>query len=320
MAGGYIKNAVLVAVNIALARATGDRVEVRQDDLVRAAGLQERHIGGGTKHRKIVRPSITLSDCPIDVEAREALKNLVRIARNYRRIQLQWFGTEGLHGDLRGLKIGIETQSPDLGIQTAEAIASEIGVPAAIVRLHDLLLWKEESGNDARREPSRNSMIDIFSMSEGSGLLLALIDHGMGCDHEKVNILDREFRELRRAFRCYDGIALFVGSAAGFRTLAGEPIFHEMLLLSPHGRTMGSTYWKKAVGTGIPMAEGITPDVLADRYQLGYDDIQLVLQKASLLLSARLGEAILDFAVLDEAVEWLTSSRKHATPLFGPQM
>ncbi len=169
LAGGYIKNAVLTAVNLALSRDAGKNFLLRQVDLEKAAQLQERHVGGACLYREIVNPRITLDDALISESEREASQRLVRMVRNYRKLvrKCSWNGKLASN-PVRGIRALFHSISLEPPLQAVEGMAGQLGVSMNRVLLHRVI---EDS--DVLR---KSKIAELFSTFSGTGQLLVLVD------------------------------------------------------------------------------------------------------------------------------------------------
>ncbi len=169
LAGGYIKNAVLTAVNLALSRDASKNFLLRQVDLEKAAQLQERHVGGACLYREIVNPRITLDDALISESEREASQRLVRMVRNYRNLvrKCSWNGKLASN-PVRGIRALFHSISLEPPLQAVEGMAGQLGISMNRVLLHRVI---EDS--DVLR---KSKIAELFSTFSGTGQLLVLVD------------------------------------------------------------------------------------------------------------------------------------------------
>ncbi|MFQ6038762.1 MAG: ATP-binding protein, partial [Candidatus Aminicenantales bacterium] len=253
-AGGYIKNAVLTAINLALSRGNGTEFLVRQEDLEKAAKLQERHVGGACLYREIVNPKITLKDALIPGNGREAVGSLVKMARNYQRVMRKWSWGERLTSNPpSGLKALFHGASLDMSLQAVEAVAAELGVSMNRVLLHRII-----DEDDASKKAE---IAELFSALSGTGHLLVFVDD-RGFLEQLEGSDDGAMRELFESLTRYDGIAVVVTPAERIRLPDWADIFHQRIFLERPTEDLRIECWRMVLNGSIPLADDVDVEEL----------------------------------------------------------
>eukprot|EP00731_Ephydatia_muelleri_P032086 Em0023g593a len=167
LAGGFIKNAVLSALSIAVSR-DGDNPVILQQDLIQGANLQLRgRLRMKDFHRRVV-PSCGLDKIIVPDDLIKTLREIVQFEKARSILFGQWgFGADGEQG-ITVLLHG----APGTGkSKAAEALGYEVGKPLKVVNCAELLSkWVGESTKniDAIFEEARHSdAILVFDEAEG---------------------------------------------------------------------------------------------------------------------------------------------------------
>jgi SpoVK/Ycf46/Vps4 family AAA+-type ATPase len=167
LSGGFIKNAVLSALSLAVSR-DGDHPTVKQDDLFQGATLQLRgHLKMKEFDRRVV-PSCGLDEVIVDDDLAKSLRELVEFEKARSVMFGQWgFGKRMTQG-VTALFHGVPGTGKSLA---AEAVGYEVGRPLKVVNCGELLSkWVGESTKniDSIFEEGRNSdAILVFDEAEG---------------------------------------------------------------------------------------------------------------------------------------------------------
>jgi hypothetical protein len=313
LAGGYIKNAVLAALSIAVGRvALGGAFNLTQADLEVAARQQEQHIGGIHEFRTILHPKFGAGECPVRAEDRDALRRIARVAGGYRRQLERWAGEATLAGNARGYKVLVRAKSPDLGMRAAEGLAGELCLPADVLHLHHVLDLGRKGGNeDAKFKVLEIG--DIFTATAGNGhILIFRDDRGLlgkaGSWDEQGD--QREFFDRLASFA---GVAVLVTGDAPLRLPAWARVFHDTLHLNGADAALQEVFWRGALAGG---GSGIDTTGLARRHDLSFEEVCLAIHRGCLLLAGT-GGAAMTTDLLDEAAGLVKGERRAVGPLFG---
>jgi len=308
-AGGYIKNAVLAAINLALSRTTGKGFLVRQEDLEEAAKLQERHVGGACLYREIVNPRIRLKDTLISEKDREAIRRLVKVARNYHKVMRRWSWNERvISNPVRGIKVLFYGASLAPPLQAVEGMAAELGVSMNRVLLHRII-----NDSDALK---KSKIAELFSAFSGTGHLLVLVDD-RGFLKQLSDIDDGAMRELFEHLARYDGVGVVVSVAERMRLPDWANIFHERIFFERPTQDLRIECWKRVLNGSIPLADDVDVEKFARDYNLSLEEIQAVVHRACLLMAAEDPEGPLRFEILEKAIRLVREKFKGQESLFG---
>lgn len=167
MTGGYIKNAILCAINRAIHRNPREPC-LTQGDLEEACRNQESHLGAGSKWRKLGSVSDNLDS--IYLSASDLVKAR-RIARRISKFQkiLGRFGSRG--SALPGPKILLQAASTNRAKQIALAIGAEISPVVCVIEARDVL--SEVSGGD-ESESTVQALSRVMTNNAGSGKVIVI--------------------------------------------------------------------------------------------------------------------------------------------------
>ncbi|MBW2059344.1 MAG: ATP-binding protein [Deltaproteobacteria bacterium] len=308
-AGGYIKNAVLAAINLALSRSAGKEFILQQEDLEKAAKFQERHVGGACRYREIVTPKIGLDDALISETAREALRRLVSMARNYQRMMGKWSWNERLVSNpAKGIKVLFHGASLDPSLQAVEAMAGELGVSINRVMLHRIL--------DEDDEPNKSKVVELFSAFSGTGHLLVFIDSRGILEHLE-GLYDGAVWELFESLARYDGIAVVVSRVEWMRLPGWADVFHEQISFERPAQNLRMDCWRRVLNGSLPLAKDVDVEKLAQDYDLSLEEIQAAVHRACLLMAAVDPRGPLNAKLLERAICLVRKKSKHRECLFG---
>lgn len=136
MTGGYIKNALLYAINIAIHR-NSKEICLTWADLEEACNAQETHLGLASVWRKLVKTrrcldSIYLSGDDIG-KARRITGRILEIQKVIQRFE----GDDT--SSLQGPKVLVQAGSGERGRQIAMAIAGEVSEVACVIEVSEIL-------------------------------------------------------------------------------------------------------------------------------------------------------------------------------------
>ena len=318
-AGGYIKNAVLTALNIALSRSLGQDVLVTQADLEEAARFQERHLGGQFRFRNLETPQLKLNDCVVSTRNRGRLERLVRTIRNHRDTLTRWgWGHRRVGSESRGVKVLFYGEGYETALEAAEAIAGELSVRVNRLPLTQLIRMRENPekyGIDS--DEGVFCMADVFEMFADSDNVLLLFDHFGNMGRLLGNDDAYAVQELFQELGAYEGVVIAATCSKQAKLPQWASVFHETLRFTAPGVEARGVYWRRALDGRIPLADDVDPRRLAAAHTLGYRAIQAAVHKACLLKAADDPEGRLDARTIDEAARFVSKSRLTGDVLFG---
>jgi len=317
--GGYIKNAVLTALNWALSRSLGRDMLITQSDLEEAARLQERHIGPRLSLRTLCTPRLRLSDCVVSQSELARLELLTKTAQNYREVARRWGWRDRITKTRsRGLKALFYGDGFEAAVEAAEAVAGELGVRVDQIQLHEVVKVHEISTGRHRHSDKEYDVFllgDIFSLSAESGHLMVLLDEWDVLKHVNGGPAYDTLFSLFNKLAAFDGTVIVVSAWANAKLPKWAEAFHEKVRFGKPDIRARAVYWRRALNSSIPLARSVKPEKLAGLYDLGFDEIQSAVYKACLIKAAEDPHGKLDAGTIKHAVESLR--RDERGPLFG---
>jgi AAA+ superfamily predicted ATPase len=275
LAGGYIKNAVLAAVNMGVARSLGEEFVLSLCDLEEAARLQERHIQGVNLFRQVIQSGNRLDDLLLGDTEKENLRRWARIAGRYRQIFRQWGMS---NGPVAGFKMLLTGTSPTLLWKVAEGLGGELGVPMERIQLHNFLQKPgDEGGTWALR------VQELFEIVKGFGHLLVFIDEQEWLCRLDERDDDEDVREFFRQLAAFEGTALLLSSGKTGRLPTWGRVFHETMHLGLPDVNVRLELWNAALDRLPLNTSDIDRRGLAQRYDLSWEQVQAVLHRVCLI-------------------------------------
>lgn len=318
LAGGYIKNAVQTALNLALHRSIEGSIQLTQADLEEAAQLQERQVAGAATLRKLVTPRLRLADCACSQVEFDRLERVVRTARNYREVLERWgWRKRGGHARSRGFKVLLNGPCYASCVEAAHAVAGELATRMNEVSLHHLISMAGEHGHGGKERDTQIIRIaDVFLLSADSGHLLLLLDPRGLLGHNHVWAEDPNIWEFFDALAAFDGTAIVVSHAKKIRLPDWAAVFHEAVQFGTPDVRSRTVYWRRALDGAIPLAADVQPERLAESYKLDFETIQAIVHKACLLKAADDPNGPLDLDAIRRAADSVMRGRSSSGLLF----
>ena len=258
LAGGYIKNAVLMAV---ASVAYDGRPEITQADLVTAASHQRVRVADADAGRRSV-PMARLADVELPAAVQEAVEELVDAARSRSSVLERWgLGAHLVRG--RGL-VALLHGPPGTGkTLCAEAIAGELGRPLLPCTLPGVLskyVGESERNLAQRFEQARRCEAVLF-IDEADAWLGERSQGHQAHDRRLVNLL---LTELER----HDGVVLLAANLvtsldAALARRLGWTLAFEL----PEVRARAGI-WRRLLPPTVPGAADIDVDQLAASFRI----------------------------------------------------
>lgn len=309
LSGGYIKNGVITAMNVALSRNGGGDFTLTQDDLDRGARLQERHLGSVNLFVERIQPAKTIADLVLPDAMRQKLEEVVAIARHCREASRPAHLGASVNGGFKVLFFGL---SPALIMDAAEAVASELGISIGRIAL-DKLLSKNDMSESANHTFVDSAIMEAFASAHATGELLLFHDRtgDLGNPQESRIAQNTEFLVQ---FRKYDGIVIVV-SGARIVTRDHLRAFHVALRFDALSSKERLACWKEAT-IGLPVAGDVDLSEVAEKYAITMEEIHDALHIASLHRAATPSAAI-DMTILENALKQVSSGDLLQAELFG---
>ncbi len=258
LAGGYIKNAVLMAV-ASVTHAGRDRIA--QADLVEAARQQRERVSDGDGEALAV-PMARLADVVLGAEATEAVEEIVEAARHRSQALERWgIGTHLTGG--RGV-VALFHGPPGTGkTLCAEAIAGELGRPLLPCTLSGVLskyVGESEQRLSALFDQARRREAVLF-VDEADAWLGDRRARSEAHDRRLVNLL---LLELER----HEGVVLMATNLAGGLDAALARRLGWTVRFDLPDVAARAAIWRRLLPPGVPGADAIDVEQLAAGWRL----------------------------------------------------
>lgn len=293
LTGGYIKNAVLMA----LARAVqSGRDQISQQDLLVAASDQQVQLAD-SDGEPVKIPSARMSDIALESNLRGQVEELIDAARHQRQILEQWgIGDHLAYG--KGI-VALFQGSPGTGkTLCAEVIAGELGRPLLTCTLSSMLS-KFVGGTE-------QNLQRIFDRArrQNAVLLIDEVDAWMSRrqgmshehDHRVVNLL---LTLLER----HEGVVLMATNLPDHLDNALQRRLGWNLRFSAPGAVERSDIWRRLLPVSAPGADSIDIGRLAREHTLTGAQIRNAVFRAAFRAARKsrpLSTHLLEVAALDE--------------------
>ncbi len=273
--GGYIKNAVLTAMTVAVQRQGAER-RITQADLRQAATLQR--LNRLTAHADKVQPRVSLEDVVVDEQTRSQIDAFIAAARQRTTVFSTWgFGRKASRGrGLAGLLSGPSGTGKNM---TAEAIAGALGQNLYPIRMDSLIskfVGETEKHLAAVFAAARDTEAVVF-FDEADALFTRRLD---GQDHH-AHYINQQINILLTELEKFDGVVLLASN----RPEALDPAFERRIryhirfaLPRPSVR---ADLWRKMIPHEAPLDATIDFDELADAFEFSGGTIRSVVLRAA---------------------------------------
>jgi len=285
LTGGLIKNAVLTAVDTAVARGQ-EVVTLTQGDLV--AGAQSQLKGSlrlAEFDRKIV-PSIRLDDLVLPDSLRSEIQRFIRVERL--GLFAQWgFEDSPLHNAFN--RVLLLHGPPGTGkTSVAEAIGYELGRPLRLIQPTEVFSkWVGEAPKTVEAifdEARHNNAILLFDEAD------ALFGKRTDVRSSTDRYANADVSVLLRRIEDYDGIAILTTNVADNIDPAMRRRFRYDLAFEMPGREERLELWKRLIPDSMPMGS-VDYDALAGAYEFTGAQIRNVIYRAAAKAASRSGKS-----------------------------
>jgi SpoVK/Ycf46/Vps4 family AAA+-type ATPase len=273
--GGYIKNAVLTAMTVAVQRQGAER-RITQADLRQAATLQR--LNRLTAHADKVQPRVSLEDVVVDEQTRSQIDAFIAAARQRTTVFSTWgFGRKASRGrGLAGLLSGPSGTGKNM---TAEAIAGALGQNLYPIRMDSLIskfVGETEKHLAAVFAAARDTEAVVF-FDEADALFTRRLD---GQDHH-AHYINQQINMLLTELEKFDGVVLLASN----RPEALDPAFERRIRYHirfnlPHP-SVRADLWRKMIPHEAPLDATIDFDELADAFEFSGGTIRSVVLRAA---------------------------------------
>ena len=273
--GGYIRNAMNVALNRALAR-DADHPLVRLDDLLDGAHAQLR--GDMTDFTTRSRIGLSLADLILPEDELKQVKGLLSACRNQQRVLAEWgFGKKLVTG--RGI-VALFTGEPGTGkTLCAEILANELGMQLYQVAIPKLVSkWIGET---------EKNIATVFSKARATRSML-LFDEADALFTNRVEVktsTDRysnlEVNSLLQEIERYDGIVLLTTNRdKDFDKAFKRRIMFQIRFPFPKPEERAQI-WAHLIPPEVPKEDDLELARLARNFELAGGNIKNIILRAA---------------------------------------
>lgn len=284
--GGYIKNAVLLATQKAIAR-KGKKAKVFYDDL--RWGARKQRDSQLDRYADKVTPKVKMDEIIVPETLKKQLKRIVNEYRNTSKVYEKWNFKDTIH---HGWAItGLFHGQPGVGkTMAAEAIASELGLNLYPVQIPAVVsCYVGETSKNLKKvfEAARDAEA-VLLFDEADALFTARLDGG---SHHSVYInqqIDTLLQEIER----FKGIVLLTSNMPEKLDKAFmRRIRHHMEFPFPNAKARAAI-WKHHFPKEAPLAKGISFDSLGKNFELSGGIIRNIAVKAAFEAACEKSETI----------------------------
>lgn len=274
MSGGYIKNAVLLAVAGAVHEAGELEPRLTHATLEAAAAEQcGREAGAGDLDGSAAVPRARLEDIALAQDARSVLEEIVAVARGRREVIERW--ALGAHLPVDKSLSVLVTGEPGTGkTLCGEVIAGELHRPLIVVSVPALV----------GRPPGYDDILaQLFGRARRLGAVLFFDDADACFGGPPFGLADVILGQAER----HAGLVLFAaGPGTEPRAALAHRFCYRIRLLSP-GPAERTAIWRAMLRGEVPIEGTLDLETLAERYPLdGRRITRAVLRAASLAASS----------------------------------
>jgi SpoVK/Ycf46/Vps4 family AAA+-type ATPase len=259
--GGYIKNAVLVAVNRALSR-DGDP-EITHADLRYGAITQRRN--RLARHTDRVIPKVQLADVIADSATTDKLRQVVGAARNAPCIFRSWgFAAKSANG--RGISVLLSGASGLGKTLAAEAIAGELGrnlYPVNLAALVSKYVGETEKNLDEIFNAAADSESVLF-FDEADSLFATRLDSGS----QSAHYINQQINCLLTLMERFAGVVILATNRPDAMDAAFARRLRYHIRFEPPDTPTRERLWRALLPAEAPLAADLRLDELASRYAL----------------------------------------------------
>lgn len=273
--GGFIKNAVLIALNKAITR-SDDNAFITQEDLRHGAILQRNN--KLESYTDKVQPKISLSDVVLPDDIMAQVKNFVAAAKKRNIVFSSWgFGEKmNLGKALSVIFVGPSGVGKTL---TAEAIAYELGqnlYPVCLPNIISKYVGDTEENIKQVFDSAKESQSILF-FDEADSLFGSRVDGGSYHSHyinSQVNTLLQEIEK-------FNGIVILATNLPDSIDKAFERRIRYKIYFKKPDICQRENIWKKMIPENAPLDKNIDFNFLAREYNFSGGNIKNVILRAA---------------------------------------
>jgi len=200
LSGGYIKNAVLMAVAAAV-HGGGDDPHITTEHL--SAAARDQLVRPTNEEEDLIYPKVQLADVVLHDDLQQTVTELVAAARNYRTVLHRW--GIGRHLQRTGCLAALLHGPPGTGkTLTAEAIANELGRPLRVTGAAGVVSkWVGQTERNLEKLFARCKADSAVLLIDECDSLLMARGEGRASRHD-----DAAVNTLLRLLERHDGVVL----------------------------------------------------------------------------------------------------------------
>jgi SpoVK/Ycf46/Vps4 family AAA+-type ATPase len=296
MAGGYIKNAILLAVADAV-HSDGKNPVIRMEHLERAARSQlHRPVD---QESDLVVPKAQLSDVILPAEVLREIEELVAAARNRRTVLERWgIGRHLTRG--KGVSALFHGKPGTGKTLAAEAVAAELGRPLRIASVPSLVSkWVGETEKNLTALFRQARLTDAVLLLDEADSLLTARGEGHASRHD-----DAAVNVLLQLVEDHDGVVLLATNLADRLDPAlARRLTYALRFPLPEANARADI-WRRHVPSTVPTDGPIDFDALGAAHALSGGQIRNAVFKAAFRAArgnGRLSTAWLEQAAAEES-------------------
>jgi SpoVK/Ycf46/Vps4 family AAA+-type ATPase len=271
--GGYIKNAVLVALADAVHGGEEEPI-LRMEHLERAAS--EQVLRPGDDDEALQRPNIRLADVVLTPEAKELVEEMVAAARDRRTVMERWGVGKG---SARGCGVTALFHGPPGTGKTlcAEAVAGELNRPLLVGALPSLVSkWVGET---------EKNMAALFKQAANRGAVLFLDEadtilpdrEASGGSRHDVSMVNTLLVQLER----FDGTAILATNRpAAVEPALGRRLAYLIGFPLPDAEARAAI-WRRLLPASAPLESSVDFAALGNSYALSGGEIRTAALRAA---------------------------------------
>ncbi len=293
--GGYIKNAVLVAVHRTMQRHGKER-RITQADLRAGAGVQRRN--RLAMHTDKVIPKVSLNDVVLPDMVKQQVRAITAAARKRSTVFSTWgFGRKLSLG--KAITVLFAGESGVGKTMTAEAIAFELGqnlYPVSLPATVSMWVGQTEKNLAAVFAAAREAQAILF-FDEADALFSARLEEGNHHAHyinQQVNVLLTEIEK-------FDGMVILATNRAEAIDQAFERRIRYRISFPKPDAVAREAIWRGLIPPEAPLAAEVDFAILAKDYDFTGGTIKNVVLRAA--FAAATNGQVINMADLRQAAE-----------------
>jgi SpoVK/Ycf46/Vps4 family AAA+-type ATPase len=275
--GGFIKNAWLSALSIAVAR-DGPEPTVSMDDLHAGASHQLRGRLAMSNFDRGIVPQHGLEEVVLPTEIKEKLRQMV----NYSKAQAVLFGQWGFqqqHGRAQGISALFHGEPGTGKTMAAEAIGFDVGRPLMVVNCAQLMdKYVGESAKNIEKvfvEAKAQDAVLVFDEAEGL-FAQRTSEGGSTSRHDSMNV-----GILLHHMEEFSGIAVAITNRYAQIDTAFHRRFKFIIEFPTPDAATRAKLWRMLIPTAAPLAPDVDFDELGARFEISGGHIKSAVFRAA---------------------------------------